>query len=453
MNRRALPCLIAIGAFLTAGCGKKGPIQAPLVRIPQKVEEFKAFQRGDKIRLEWKLPVTYPDGTVFSKPVEVEIWLLMEEIPALPMPPTDKEPAAKEPETGQAKAETPPPAPPSKTLAQEQTTQPQAAAAQTDKAQAQAAPTTGTQTAPAPTTTAQAPSASGQNPLAAPGLMMSGELPLEAFREKAVLASSVKKDFAEAMPEPQGPASLPQSYEHPLDFGRLKSRYTFAVCVKDHREKYSEFSSRITLVPQILPLPPRGLKTTLSSDKILVSWEPPAANMDSSTPALVTGYDVYRSKGSDPAQLLTTPPVKETAFEDRAFEFGAMYRYTVRAVAGEALPPVESGDSPAVEITPKDVFPPAPPTGLKTIAGQGFVNLSWETNQEADLAGYRVWRRAASEEQFRPLTEMPFLETNTSDRTVKPGIRYFYALTAVDKNGNESPQTPAVAETARRPRP
>ncbi|MCJ7589394.1 MAG: hypothetical protein MUQ00_16090 [Candidatus Aminicenantes bacterium] len=427
MTRRALTCLIALGAFLTAGCGKKGPIQAPLVRIPQKVEEFKAFQRGDKIRLEWKLPATYPDGTVFSKPVEVEIWMAVED-------------PVQEPETAAAKPAPTDGKPPA---------QAQAPATSTTAAQPGATQTAPAQPAAIPAATPQ--TQAGQLP--ATSLVSPGELPLEAFREKAVLASSVKKDFAEAMPEPQGPASLPQSYEHPLDFGRLKSRYTFAVCVKDHREKYSEFSSRITLVPQILPLPPRGLKTTLSSDKILVSWEPPAANMDSSTPALVTGYDVYRSKGADPAQLLTSPPVKETAFEDRAFEFGAMYRYTVRAVAGEALPPVESGDSPAVEITPKDVFPPAPPTGLKTIAGQGFINLSWETNQEADLAGYRVWRRAASEEQFRPLTETPFLETNTSDRTVKPGIRYCYALTAVDKNGNESPQTPAVAETARRPRP
>jgi len=427
MIRRALPCLIALGAFLTAGCGKKGPIQAPLVRIPQKAEEFKAFQRGDKIRLEWKLPVVYPDGTVYSKPVEVEIWMAVED----PV----KEPGAAAAKLAPADGKPPP--------------QAQAPATSTTAAQPGAAPSAPAQPAAIPVATPQ--TQAGQLP--ATGFVPPGEMPLEVFREKAVLTSSVKRDFGPAMPEPRGSESLPQSYEHALDFGRLKSRYTFAVCVKDHREKYSEFSSRITLMPLILPLPPQGLKTTLSSDKILVSWEPSAANMDSSTPALVTGYDVYRSKGSDPAQLLTSLPIKEPAFEDRAFEFGAAYRYTVRAVSGEALPPVESGDSPAVEITPKDVFPPAPPTGLKTIAGQGFINLSWETNQEADLAGYRVWRRVDAEEQFRPLTETPLLETNASDRTVKPGIRYFYALTAVDKSGNESPQTPAVAETARRPRP
>ena len=63
----------AVAGLAVPGCGKKGPIQAPLVRTPQAVEGFKAFQRGNAFRLEWTLPPAYIDGTPFTKPVEVEI--------------------------------------------------------------------------------------------------------------------------------------------------------------------------------------------------------------------------------------------------------------------------------------------------------------------------------------------------------------------------------------------
>jgi hypothetical protein len=145
--------------------------------------------------------------------------------------------------------------------------------------------------------------------------------------------------------------------------------------------------------------------------------------------------------------------IKDPTWTDTNFEFGTSYRYTVRAVLNDTLPSPESGDSAAAEITPQDTFPPAPPAGLKTIAGAGFISLSWESNPEADLAGYRVWRKSPAEADFRLLTETPLLETNYNDRTVHPGVIYNYALTALDKSGNESPRGTPVAETARSPRP
>ena len=43
-------------------------------------------------------------------------------------------------------------------------------------------------------------------------------------------------------------------------------------------------------------------------------------------------------------------------------------------------------------VTPADTFPPAPPKQLAAIAGAGVINLIWEPNSEADLAGYIVLR-------------------------------------------------------------
>lgn len=48
--------------FLALSCGRKGPLQEPVPRIPQKVTDFKAVQAGDKIIFSWSPPVSYLDG-------------------------------------------------------------------------------------------------------------------------------------------------------------------------------------------------------------------------------------------------------------------------------------------------------------------------------------------------------------------------------------------------------
>ena len=87
-------------------------------------------------------------------------------------------------------------------------------------------------------------------------------------------------------------------------------------------------------------------------------------------------------------------------------------------------------------ITPEDKFPPAAPVGLTALAGAASIELTWERNTEPDLAGYYLYRAGADGAFARlgGLLEAPA----SSDRDVKPGIRYRYAVSAVDRSGNES---------------
>jgi predicted small lipoprotein YifL len=61
-----------------SSCGKKGPIQPPVIKVPQQVENFEAKQRGDRIILHWANPEAYSDGSALSEIKEIEIWLLEE---------------------------------------------------------------------------------------------------------------------------------------------------------------------------------------------------------------------------------------------------------------------------------------------------------------------------------------------------------------------------------------
>jgi fibronectin type 3 domain-containing protein len=70
-------------------------------------------------------------------------------------------------------------------------------------------------------------------------------------------------------------------------------------------------------------------------------------------------------------------------------------------------------------------------------------------NPETDLAGYHVYR---SEQQGTPgqlVTPDLLLSPAYRDTSVQFGHRYWYAVTAVDRSGNESaPCVPVAAEVA-----
>ena len=55
----------------------------------------------------------------------------------------------------------------------------------------------------------------------------------------------------------------------------------------------------------------------------------------------------------------------------------------------------ESAPSEKMCVTPRDIYPPAAPKGLAAVASTGWIDLIWDPNTEADLAGYLVLRGVA----------------------------------------------------------
>ncbi|MEZ5289340.1 MAG: hypothetical protein R2712_31980, partial [Vicinamibacterales bacterium] len=136
-----------------------------------------------------------------------------------------------------------------------------------------------------------------------------------------------------------------------------------------------------------------------------------------------------------------------------AVRFGERRCFVVRAVdtiAGQAV--LGAASEPGC-VTPTDTFPPAPPRQLAAIAGIGVINLIWEPNTEADLAGYLVLRGAAPGDTLQAITPAPIRETTYRDQAVEPGVRYIYAVVAVDNATppNLSGQSNRVEETSRAP--
>ena len=132
------------------------------------------------------------------------------------------------------------------------------------------------------------------------------------------------------------------------------------------------------------------------------------------------------------------------------FQFGNTYIYTVRSVAQFGSDSVESADSSPAVVTPRDIFPPAAPSGLEiaivpaTPQASAYVELSWAIGTEPDLAGYNVYRNDREDIPGERINGELLLSPTFRDISVMPSGRYFYRVSAVDRAGNESPKSSTV---------
>lgn len=88
-----------------------------------------------------------------------------------------------------------------------------------------------------------------------------------------------------------------------------------------------------------------------------------------------------------------------------------------------------------------DSIPPAVPIGLKGIIDSlGIVNINWTHNNEKDLMSYKVYRSNFSEGDFVQVNTEMLFDTEFTDTIPLNNLskNIFYAVTAQDKNYNES---------------
>jgi hypothetical protein len=85
-----------------------------------------------------------------------------------------------------------------------------------------------------------------------------------------------------------------------------------------------------------------------------------------------------------------------------------------------------------------DTTAPAAPSGLAAEPGNGLVSLDWDDNNEADLAGYNVYRSTTQGGGYGQINSSLVSGSDYIDNGVNNGTEYFYVVTAVDTSSNES---------------
>jgi hypothetical protein len=216
-------------------------------------------------------------------------------------------------------------------------------------------------------------------------------------------------------------------------------------------------SARVAVPLLTAPGPARPGAATYDATSVTISWNPPLTSSDEAPgvsynvyPAAPTPGAVTGAAPAAPAPLNDTP-LTVTTFAHPGAEAGKEQCYVVRSVATVEAATIESAPSEPICVTPKDTFPPNAPKGLAAVSGAGAINLIWDANTDADLGGYLVLRGEAPGDTLQPLTPQPIRETRYRDTTVTPGVRYVYAIVAVDRSTppNRSGPSNRVEETAR----
>ena len=206
------------------------------------------------------------------------------------------------------------------------------------------------------------------------------------------------------------------------------------------------------------PRPPVALKTSAVGERVTLEWTPHAVNFE------VKGYHVYRMDDAGKTWIeLTDAAVAATTFTDTTARPGRDYTYAVTAEEWSLL---ESDvTSPTVMVGKKKRFV-APATG-KPVSGwdktpprpvanftatkraDGLILLKWNRNKDRDFRHYQLYASPEGKpavSQKRLLVSPPHGETFYLDWSAPKGRPMHYAITTVDRQGNESPAVYASLE-------
>jgi hypothetical protein len=275
-------------------------------------------------------------------------------------------------------------------------------------------------------------------------------VPEETFSERASMIYSILADDV-----PMGSSIV--VYDDALN---LKSdmhikRYRYAVRPYDTAGRATNFSNYAVIEPLLnIALPPADLGVKQVEKQIEITWNPPAGNMNETSPANVAGYNIYRRQGGA-FNKINAEPVRDPHYIDRDFQFGANYQYVVRSLSfkpGSASlsESIESDDSQPLNHTPKDTFPPAPPTSITIASINSIVSLFWPLSAEPDVLGYNIYRaedESAPPEKWVKINPELHKTASFRDDHAQADKKYFYQITAVDAYGNESVRSETVSET------
>ena len=435
-RRWAAACGAVLALAASVGCGKKGPPLAPYVLLPAAPTRIAVQRAGDDVYVTLTVPAQNIDA---SKPADV-----------------------RRVEVYGFTATTPPPRARALELATLVATVPVAAGLPEGALLGQRQRTPDTKDAARAGAT----------------ITVKDTLGPEAFVPRALPAP------------PAPPSRTPAAVIRAEPTGTLR-RFYITVPYND-RGRPGQPSAPVELPLTAVPDPPYGLQVEYTGDSTVLSWQPPGGIvgflLDNALPlealaddenaevradplALPPGptrFHVYRTQAPDPLVLpsaattapagtvsvprpITGAPVEELTFVD-SVEFDRERCYEVRAVRGIGPDAVESAPSERRCLTPVDVFAPAPPAGLSAVTREGAIDLIWEASPDADAWGYVVLRGTAGDATLQPLNAVPVIETQFTDTTVTAGMRYVYAVLAVDTRlpvPNMSNESARIEETAR----
>jgi fibronectin type 3 domain-containing protein len=198
-------------------------------------------------------------------------------------------------------------------------------------------------------------------------------------------------------------------------------------------------------VPAVPLLGPLEVSGKSSNNKNILSWK---YNPNDSG---AIGYSIYRTADTNAAfirinsAILSVMTLDGTTDEERTFTDSTVlnnrrYYYAVVSVdyAGN-----ESPKKPLIALSAKDDLLPAVPQNVFAIPSDLGLLITWDKVIDSGLAGYNIYRSNDPDSNFTKLNEiiLPKDAGLYDDKETNLIDRYYYRVTAVDLDGNESPMS------------
>lgn len=277
------------------------------------------------------------------------------------------------------------------------------------------------------------------------------------------------KAVADEPAAPGKPASFTDKLPNVLASGEARP-VSYFVELLNKKNRSAGLSNGITVLAGAAPGTVAGLKAEVRKQGVVLSWTPDGEKAPVRLVRKLLTPPPAKSKAQGPLEPEPEPvdqsllvesgmeqgrALDETAHVDETYEYRAQ-RVARVDVNGKTLELAGALSAP-IDVDVKDVFPPAVPTGLAAVAststdGKGpSIDLNWQPNTEADLAGYIVYRREGSGAWQRISATPPSIEPAFHDEGVLVGHTYQYAVSAVDKAGHESERSAVAEETVPQP--
>ncbi len=225
--------------------------------------------------------------------------------------------------------------------------------------------------------------------------------------------------------------------------GALVGNQTYRYAIQSENTSYmkSRMSDPAYVIPGIesKPIAPVGIQLVAEPDHLKIFWEP----VNEGDPSLV-GYNVLRKEaGTTDWIQLNVVPVKINSFSDSTLQHGLVYEYSVQSIDFR-------GTKSEIEYSVTHHIPYqgkvlGPPSDVKVSTNGQLVEMTWNPLQMEDINGYKVYRRAYGEDyKLIEIINDPSA-SQFSDEGLKKGTLYLYQVTSLDKKGNESNRSKAVA--------
>lgn len=128
-------------------------------------------------------------------------------------------------------------------------------------------------------------------------------------------------------------------------------------------------------------------------------------------------------------------------YTDVTTTYGTLYYYHIRAVDDfDNVSPWSN----EVSVVAQDTTAPSTPTNPAVVSEETRANVSWTKSPESDVAAYRIYQ-SLNDVMFSLAREVTDFWSSAYVKDLTDGLTYYFQVSAVDNEGNESAKSASVS--------